>query len=136
MERAPNGEENSSQRPSPPPRSAEEQVRVRSTPSEQPNSVDEQASARPTPPQILGPKSVQIQPLKVGTLPKTLPDIILFSMTLSINLLPIIQISMRMQNNMNERIHLTASELGIQRIEKKSWFFFRYHDLHEYLRSI
>jgi hypothetical protein len=62
--------------PSEQPNSTEEQA-VRSTPPEQPNSAEGQVSARSTPPpQVLGPKSVQIEPLKVGTLPESLPDTI------------------------------------------------------------
>ncbi|KAF3405150.1 hypothetical protein DPV78_002822 [Talaromyces pinophilus] len=95
MEKTPNAEETSSQCPtkSPPPKPTEKQASVRSPPwasgppnsteeqaivgstsSEQPNSVEEQASARSTPPQILGLKASQIEPLKVGTLPESLPD--------------------------------------------------------------
>jgi hypothetical protein len=94
MEKTPNDEETPSQRPSkyPPPKATEEQPSVRSTPSEQPNSTEEQAIVRSTPPEqsnsvaeqagarstrhILGPKAPQIEPLKVGTLPESLPDTI------------------------------------------------------------
>lgn len=88
MERTPNDEESSSQRPSksPPPQSTEVQSSVRSTPSEQPNLTEEQALVRSTsseqvvdrsfPPQISWPRAPQIEQLKVGTLPESLPDTI------------------------------------------------------------
>lgn len=149
MEKTPDAKETSSQRPtkSPPPKPTEEQASVRSpgppdstegqaiarsTSSEQPNSVEEQASTRSTPPQILGLKAPQIEPLKVGALPESLPDTIdggdpyqILYLIFDDTFFQTVANNTNFNadtNDMHQRIHWTASELGVQRPEKKSRF--------------